>query len=168
MELKNNDGSKASYFTSLQLEYRHGVLYVVFQAKNSHLYCPYNHDNMPLYEGCAVELFLAEKGEKNSYLEYEFSPNGAVFCGRINYDGKPNLTMLPTDGISCTASVKDNEYVINAAIDVDIDMEKALFNAYRIECSKKDEQQKLMALFPTERSTFHVPEKMRKLSDVLQ
>ena len=168
MELKNNDGSKASYPTSLQLEYRQGILHVVFEAKNSELYCPYNHDNQPLYEGCAVELFLAEKGDRNSYIEYEFSPNGAVFCGRIDYDKKPNLTMLPTDGISCTASVKGNEYIINAAIAVEMDKEKALFNAYRIECSKKDEPQKLMALYPTESKTFHVPERMRKISDVLQ
>ncbi len=163
-----NDGAQAARRTDFDISYGDGALTVTYTADNSELFCPYSKDNEPLYEGCVVELFLAEKGDRDSYLEYEFSPCGAVFCGRITYDGAPHLELLPVESIThCDIEAYGSGYRVKARITVDIDIDCALFNAYRIECKEGDTEQELFALFPTKCATFHRPEFMRPLRQYL-
>ena len=169
MILLSNDGSPASRSTDFGVRYQDGILTLEYIASDSDLFCPYTRNNEPLYEGCVVEFFLAEKGDRGSYLEFEFSPCGAIFCGRIIYDGSPHLTLLDTDSvIDCSIDTTSDGYKVRANISVDFDIDAALFNAYRIERKDSSSPYELFALFPTKCATFHKPEFMQPLKDYLE
>lgn len=163
--LSANSGGKADRRCVFRTGREEGGIYVIYEAQDSYFFTPYSKDNEPLYDGSVVELFLAEKGNACDYAEYEFAPNGAVFCGRINHDGKANLTLTDTAAVKSTVTRIGGGYRVEAHIKTDIDFGKALFNAYRIERKCEGAPYELYALFPTECETFHVPDKMRLYSE---
>lgn len=79
----------------------------------------YTEDNMPLYEGDVVEIFLA-LGERERYLEVEFNQNKAIFCAVIEMrDGQK--TSVPVNGrnhIDVTVGLSENLWKTVAAIDI--------------------------------------------------
>lgn len=80
-----NDGGAADRKTTLEITCEEGGLRLKYCAEDSCFYSPFAKDNEPLYDGCAVEIFLAEDGDANAYTEYEFSPYGLRWKGRITH-----------------------------------------------------------------------------------
>lgn len=59
-------------------------LYLLFVAKDDHIWGIYRNDDEPIYEEEVVEVFLG-KGEKvpTEYFEFQFSPKGVRFDAKI-------------------------------------------------------------------------------------
>ena len=56
-----NDGGAADRKTTLEITCEEGGLRLKYCAEDSCFYSPFSKDNEPLYDGCAVEIFLAEE-----------------------------------------------------------------------------------------------------------
>ena len=108
-----------------------------------------------------MEIFLAEDGDANAYTEYEFSPYGLRWKGRITHkNGKREGVLLDTGDVECLAVRTEKDYFVEAFIPTPYRRGVTRFNAFRIEREGADKPYLLYAVFPTLCETFHVPEKM--------
>lgn len=112
-------GEAADLKTAASVEIAGGQLRLSFAAEEKTRNPKYAEDNMPLYEGDAVEIFLT-LGERERYLEAEFNQNGAMFCAVIELrDGQKKSEMV--DGrkhIDLTVCLTDGMWKTEAAIDI--------------------------------------------------
>ena len=129
-----NDGGAADRKTTLEITCEEGGLRLKYCAEDSCFYSPFSEDNEPLYDGCAVEIFLAEDGDANAYTEYEFSPYGLRWKGRITHkNGKREGVLLDTSDVECVAVRTEKDYFVEAFIPTPYRRGVTRFNAFRIE-----------------------------------
>lgn len=159
-----NGGGEADRLTTLEITPEEGGLRLDYFAADSCFYSPFKQDNEPLYDGCAVELFLAEDGDAQNYTEYEFSPFGLRWKGRITHkNDEREGVLLDTRGVECLATRTERDYRVQAFIPTPYTLGVTRFNAFRIERTGADAPYLLYAAFPTLCETFHVPQKMQVL-----
>lgn len=162
--LKNSrTGEPAVYKTEVETEYFGEYLKLSFVCENSACYCPYQKNNMPIYEGDVCEAFLCADEKRREYLETEIAPNGAVFAAIIvNDGGKLNTTVLDDVLFDIRVSKTETGYLAEYKIDLKkVGLYgKTLFgNIYRIETDGGEHNKHLFALNPTLCGNFHRPEK---------
>lgn len=155
--LKANNGEKADRITALEIKKEEGGLRLFYSAYDSCFYSPFTKDNDPIYDGCAVEIFFSPDGNANEYYEYEFSPNGLVWAGKIRHENGERMTEMIDPSIPHTVKKEGKNYFVEAFIPVKYAAGKSRFNAFRIEREGADKPYLLYAVFPTLCETFHVP-----------
>jgi hypothetical protein len=65
--------------TTAQLLWSPDALYLAFRAVDPDPHSPYTHDDDPLYESEALELFLDADGDGDVYVELQAAPTGRRF-----------------------------------------------------------------------------------------
>lgn len=132
-----------------------------FLVKDADIISPYRADNEDLFDGDAVEVFIAPQGDRKRYFELEVSPYGVRFWASVVNETGTDIdverlapvyavkTMLTQDGYRA-------EIELPFAALHGLDTEKYLFNAYRLD-KKSDGRQLLYALNPTLCDRFHRP-----------
>lgn len=155
-----NSGEKADRKTALEITLEKGGISLDYSAYDSCFYSPFKKDNDPLYDGCVVEIFFSPTGYVNEYLEYEFSPNGLVWAGRITHKDGQRLTQMLDPNIPHTVKKEGKDYFVHAFIPTEYALGISRFNAFRIERAGEHAPCLLYAAFPTLCETFHVPSKL--------
>lgn len=161
--LKANGGGQADRLTTLEIKEEEGGLRLFYSAYDSCFYSPFKKNNDPLYDGCVVEIFFSPDGNENEYLEYEFSPEGLVWAGKISHEGGERKTRMLSPDVQHSVKKEGNNYFVEAFIPVSYTAGKAKFNAFRIEREGEDSPYLLYAVFPTMCGTFHIPFRLRVL-----
>lgn len=158
--LRANSGEKADRLTTLEIKEEEGGLRLYYSAYDSSFYSPFKEDNEPIYDGCVVEIFFSPDGNENEYFEYEFSPGGLVWAGKIRHVNGRRLTEMLDPCVPHEVRREGNNYFVEAFIPVEYAAGKSKFNAFRIERNGADSPYLLYAVFPTLCDTFHVPSKL--------
>lgn len=160
--LKENVTGGETQFTTL-LDYSRvgNNLRFHFSCENSKLFSAYSEDNEPIYCGDVCEVFLSVDGKLNEYFEIEVAPNGTVFFAKILNDNGLKATFLKKNfktSVTLTEKGYDVEIVIPYS-SLGAGEHPIYFNAFRIETEGGIPDKNLLALSPTLKTTFHVPEK---------
>ena len=98
---------------------------------------------------------------QNEYFEIEVAPNGSVFFAKILNDNGLKATFLKKNfktSVTLTEKGYDVEIVIPYS-SLGAGEHPIYFNAFRIETEGGIPDKNLLALSPTLKTTFHVPEK---------
>lgn len=158
--LKANSGQPTDRYTSVEIAPEEGGIRLKYTACDSCFYSPFQRDNDPLYDGCAVEIFFSSNGDVNEYVEYEFSPSGLVWAGRISHVGGERRTVMLDTNVPHMVKKEGKDYFVEAFIPAEYKAGVSRFNAFRIEREGADAPYLLYAVFPTRCETFHVPQKL--------
>ncbi len=162
-------GGEAEVKTSATVGIAGGKLNLSFTAEEKTRNPRYSEDNMPLYEGDVVEIFLA-LGERERYLEVEFNQNGALFSAVIEMRRGEKKSAL-VDGrehIEATVELAEKAWKTSAAIDIGwlktlgFCKDFAYGNLLR-EDFDGEGNMAIYAASPTYADTFHKPEAFVKL-----
>lgn len=162
-------GGAAAVKTAATVGTAEGKLLVTFTAEERTRNPKYAEDNMPLYEGDVVEIFLA-LGERERYLEVEFNQNGALFTAVIEIrNGEKKSAM--TDGrkhIDATVGFAENLWKTSAAIDIGWlktlgFSEDFVYGNLLREDFDEEGNMAIYAASPTYTDTFHKPAAFVKL-----
>lgn len=133
-----------------------------FEVCDEDIISPFAADNEDIFDGDAVEVFIAPAGDRAHYYEIEVSPFGKRFWAKIVNSTGVKLDVVDRRVPAYTAQVEHTESGYRAQITVpfsaleDFDAEKYLFNAFRLD-KKADGRQLLYALSPTFCKKFHRP-----------
>ena len=168
--LRENSTGEQTPITTILNYFRVGdELHFKFICENSKLFSAYSGYNEPLYKGDVCELFICTGEDIREYYEIEVAPNGAVFFAKIFNENGLQTTFLEQ---SFTASVEITElgYNVEIVIPCDAICEKEgvpiRFNAFRIETDGGVPERHLLALSPTLKPNFHVPERFILFEDL--
>lgn len=160
---ENISGEISNIKTTVEASWKEDIFTIRFECHNSQRYCPFTKDNDPLYEGDVCEVFITSKDALNDYFEFEIAPNGCVFCAKVYRNPLTEervLTMLPHLVFSAVDPLTDGYSAILGlplqALGL-FKREEIRLNIFRIETDGGNHID-LLALNPTRKSTFHVPE----------
>ena len=178
-ELKDNrTGESTCRPTTVEITGQGGEVTFFFRAENSQRYCAYEGYNQMHCEGDVCEIFIGTDPRRKVYYEIEISPRGDIFLAKITYggtdsEGIPILQIDYLDDNFLTTSVTETETGYTAEIrlrleDICTGDGEIFFNAYRIETDGGESDKHLIALCPTMRSRFHVPQYYALLQDYLK
>ena len=161
------------------------MLYIAFECADPDIYATFTGRDEALYNEDVVEVFISEQTRgKNHYVEYEFSPRGAMFDAYVVAPYRCKLDWN-SSGLAMGAKVygsinepgkPDRGFVIEVAIPIDglfadeykpkiADGRKIRMNLYRIDYSTpaklgaQGAKPIYLAWSPTESGTYHAPAK---------
>lgn len=78
------DGKKVRKPAGVSLSWSEDFLFVDFLVDDDHIWGTYTHDNDPIYNEEAVEIFIAfGKDDSKEYWELQFSPNAVKYCAKV-------------------------------------------------------------------------------------
>ena len=162
VELKNNvTGEKTPFKTVFEYSLLGNSLHFKFSCENSKLFSAYSEHNEPIYRGDVCEVFLCTGESLSEYYEIEVAPNGATFFAKIkNNDGVIVASFLEKN-FESSVTLTEKGYEVDIVVPFDAisaGKHPIRFNAYRIETEGGHENKNLLALNPTMRPFFHVPE----------
>lgn len=143
-----------------------------FAVKDDELVSPYERDNEDIWKGDAVEVFLSPRGDLTRYYELEVSPFGVRFWGEVcNKDGAGSALRLVKLAPPFTAETARTEggYTVHIRLPLEAlkgwDKSKMRLNAFRLD-KRLSGEQRLYALNPTRRPTFHCTACLIGMDDV--
>lgn len=162
-------GGVAEVKTAATVGIAEGKLLLSFTAEERTGNPKYSEDNMPLYEGDVVEIFLA-LGERDRYLEVEFNQNGALFSAVIEIRGGEKKSVM-LDGrkhIETAVELSDGLWKTSAAIDIGWlktlgFSEDFVYGNLLREDFDEEGNMAIYAASPTYADTFHKPAAFVKL-----
>lgn len=162
-------GESADLRTAVSVAISRKKLEISFVAEERFRSPKYDKDNMSLYEGDVVELFLT-LGSPNRYLEVEINQNNALFCAIIEIEGE-RKNMVLVDGrkfVNTSVTLSENEWKTVAEIDLaqlenlGFSEELVCGNLLREDFDEKGNMS-IYAASPTYAETFHKPSAFVKL-----
>lgn len=160
--LKNNVTGEDTPFTTILEYFRIGNdLHFKFICENSKLFSAYSGYNEPIYKGDVCEVFICTGDDIREYYEIEVAPNGAVFFAKIFNDGSLHTT-FEENTLKTSVELTENGYNVQITVpcaSIGASDKPIRFNAFRIETEGGHEDKNLLALSPTLKPLFHVPEK---------
>lgn len=144
-----------------------------FYCKNSKFYCADDKYNGPIYGGDVCEAFICTGTDLMRYFEIEVAPNNCQFVYKMHNLGNYELEEqpIPAEDNFLTSKVEKmgNDYRVKFSMPLDkIGYDEKIgirYNAFRIETEGGFTDKNLLAISPTLRDKFHVPEKFIKLVD---
>ncbi len=156
-------GKETPFTTTLSYTWRSRNLIFNFKCANSKCFSAYSEDNDPIYLGDVVELFLCTGKDPNEYYEIEVAPNGTRFFALIKNKGEKLDTTFFAPPFTADVRMTEGGYDVTITIPESsigyTGKEKIRFNAYRIETEGGTPEKNLLALNPTGKRAFHVPER---------
>ena len=158
MILKDNiSGLDGLVKTEFSIKREGNVLFCHFNAYDSSLNSYSDKNNDRQFDGDVVEIFI-DIGEKDSYLEIEVAPNGAIFVANIK---NLKVNFIDNSFVKSKVSIKGNDYFVDLVIDLSsFNIIKPIrYNAFRIETKNIKTNYILLAVSPTLCDTFHVRDK---------
>lgn len=132
-----------------------------FDVCDDEIVSPFERDNDDLWQGDAVEVFLAPDGDLTRYAELEVSPFGLRFYGEIADVTEQGHSLVKRPP-PFTARAERTEEGYRVTIDLPLsalagfDRRKMKLNAFRLD-KRADGAQRLYALNPTLCGSFHRP-----------
>lgn len=132
-----------------------------FDVCDDEIVSPFERDNDDLWQGDAVEVFLAPDGDLTRYAELEVSPFGLRFYGEIADVTEQGHSLVKRPP-PFTARAERTEEGYRVTIDLPLsalagfDRRKMKLNAFRLD-KRADGAQRLYALHPTLCGSFHRP-----------
>ena len=153
----NRTGLDSLVKTEFSIKQEGKRLFCLFNAFDSSLSSYGDKDNDELYHGDVVEIFI-DVGEKDSYLEIEVAPNGAIFVANVT---NSKVNFIDNTFVKSKVNIERNNYFVSLEIDLSgFNIIKPIYyNAFRIETKGIKENYILQALAPTLCETFHVRDK---------
>lgn len=171
------NGKDDVYPTSVEITENDGVLCFVFEAENCQFYCPHNEYNGIHSFGDACEILIGTDVNRKVYYEIEINPKNQLMIAKMIYQGvdDKDVPVLDIDFIEdCFVKSEvvrtSNGYIAKLAFDkarIQTGEGEIFFNAYRLETDGGEKEKHLLALEPTMKNKFHVPEKYVYLKDYL-
>ncbi len=167
--------------TTVTLEEREGELRFTFTAEETEYYCPYEGYNRLHSQGDACELLIGSDSLRKRYYEIELSANGDLMVAKMTYRGvderagyEPILDLAFVEEKDCFVQGKVERTKKGYVATLRFKKEairtgdgEIFFNAYRLETDGGETDKHLLALNPTLRPKFHVPERFVLLKDYL-
>ena len=133
-----------------------------FEVRDADIISPYTADNEDIFDGDAVEVFIAPQGDRTHYYEIEVSPFGKRFWARVENRTGRRISRIEKSAPAYTAQAERTPEGYRVVIDVPFaslegfDADRYLFNAFRLD-KKANGRQLLYALSPTRCKKFHRP-----------
>ena len=96
------DGGPAEQPTAVRAAWNEEGLHVRFECRDRHAWGTFTRRDDPLYQEEAVEVFLAPRSEDPTrYLEFEVSPKGVLWDGRIHNPTSRRADLVSDPGWDC-------------------------------------------------------------------
>jgi hypothetical protein len=96
------DGGPAEQATTVRACWNEEGLHVRFECEDRHAWGTLTQRDDPLYQEEVVEVFLAPgSGDPVDYLEFEVSPSGVLWDGRVHNPTSRRIDMVSDAGWDC-------------------------------------------------------------------
>lgn len=100
--VRTTDGGPAEQATAVRLAWNAQGLHIRFECQDRHAWGTLTRRDDPLYEEEAVEVFLSPGlTDPADYLEFEVSPLGVLWDGRIHNPSSKRTDMVSDPGWDC-------------------------------------------------------------------
>lgn len=100
--VRATDGGPAEQPTTVRVAWTDAGLHVRFECADRHAWGTMTRRDDPIYQEEAVEVFLAPGGaDPVDYLEFEVSPHGVLWDGRVHNPTSRRTDMVSDPGYDC-------------------------------------------------------------------
>lgn len=159
------------FYTTVDVKKTETHLVFDFFCKNSKFFSKDDKYNAPIYDGDVCEAFICTSGNISDYYEIEVAPNNCQFLAKIHnkgdVDGELNLDLTfvseEENFLQSEVEIVGDDYKLKISVQLNkIGYDEKIgvkYNAYRIETEGGIVNKNLLALNPTMKPAFHVPEK---------